>query len=45
MNPHTPEGTPMSGIGVPNGLPNLQSAIVGVKTHFLEKLFISLKRY
>jgi hypothetical protein len=31
MNPHTPKGTPMLGVGVPKGLPNLQSAIVEVK--------------
>jgi hypothetical protein len=29
----------------PNGLPNLQSAIVGVKTHRFEELFISLESY
>jgi hypothetical protein len=40
MNPHTPKGTLMLGVGVPKGLSNLQSAIVGVKTHFLEEFFI-----
>jgi hypothetical protein len=45
MNPHTPKWTPIVGVGIPNGLPNLQSAIVGVKTHRLEKFFISLKNY
>jgi hypothetical protein len=35
----------MLGIGIPNGLPNLQNIIIGVKTHFLEEFFISLKRY
>jgi hypothetical protein len=35
----------MLGIGVPNGLPNLQSTISGVKTHGLEEFFISLKIY
>jgi hypothetical protein len=45
MNPHTPKGTPMLGVGVPKGLPNLQSAIAGVKTHCLEEFFVSLKIY
>ncbi len=36
MNPHTPKWIPMLGVGVPNGLPNLQSTIVGVKTHHLD---------
>jgi hypothetical protein len=44
-NPHPPKWTPIVGIGVPNGLPNLQNVIVGVKTHRLEKFFISLKNY
>jgi hypothetical protein len=44
MNPHTPMWTPMLGVGVLKGLPNLQSAIVGVKTPRFEKFFISLKR-
>jgi hypothetical protein len=35
----------MLGIGVPNGLPNLQSVIAGVKTPFLEAFFISLESY
>jgi hypothetical protein len=35
----------MLGVGVPNGLPNLQSAIARIKTHFLEEIFISLKSY
>jgi hypothetical protein len=35
----------MLGVGAPNGLPNLQSAIAAVKTHLLEEFFISLKRY
>jgi hypothetical protein len=35
----------MLGVGVLNGLPNLQSAIAGVKTPFLEEFFISLKSY
>jgi hypothetical protein len=45
MNPHTPKGTPMLGVGVPKGLPNLQSVITGVKIHCLEDFFISLKSY
>jgi hypothetical protein len=44
MNPHTPKWTPMLGVGVPKGLPNLQSAIAGVKSPCLKKVFISLKR-
>jgi hypothetical protein len=35
----------MLGIGVPNGLSNLQNAIARVKTPFLEEFFISLKSY
>jgi hypothetical protein len=35
----------MLGVGIPNGLPNLQSAIAGVITDYLEELFISLKIY
>jgi hypothetical protein len=31
----------MLGVGVPNGLSNLQSKIAGVKTHLLEEFFIS----
>jgi hypothetical protein len=45
MNPHTPNWTPMLGVGIPNGLLNLQSAIAGVKTHRLEKFFLSLEIY
>ncbi len=33
------------GVGVPNGLPNLQSMIIGVKTHRLDKFSISLESY
>jgi hypothetical protein len=36
---------PMLGVGVPNGLPNLQSTIVEAKTHRLKEFFISLKNY
>jgi hypothetical protein len=35
----------MLGVGVPNGLPNLQSVIAGAKTLLLEEFFISLERY
>jgi hypothetical protein len=35
----------MLGVVVSKGLPNLQSAIAGVKTHCLEDFFISLERY
>jgi hypothetical protein len=35
----------MLGVGVSNGFPNFQSAIIGVKTHFLEEFFIPLKNY
>jgi hypothetical protein len=43
MNPHIPKWTPMLGVGVPKGLPNLQSAIAGVKSPRLEEFFISLE--
>jgi hypothetical protein len=43
MNPHTPKWTPMLGVRVLNGLPKLQSTIIGVKTHCLEELLISLE--
>ncbi len=45
MNLHTPKWTPIVGVGVPNGLLNLQSEIAGVKTHRLEKFFILLESY
>jgi hypothetical protein len=45
MNPHTPKGTPMLGVGVSKGFLNLQSTITGVKTHFLEEFLISLESY
>jgi hypothetical protein len=45
MNLHTPKGTPMLRDGVSKGLPNFQSAIVGVKTHRLEEFFISMESY
>jgi hypothetical protein len=30
LKPHTPKGTLILGVGVPNGLSNFQRAIVGV---------------
>jgi hypothetical protein len=45
MNPHTPKWTPILGVGVPKGLPNLRSVISGVKTPCLEEFFISLEIY
>ncbi len=45
VNPHTPKWTPMLWVGVPNGLLNFQSAIVGDETHCFEEFFISLKCY
>jgi hypothetical protein len=45
MNPHTPKGIPMLGVGAPKGLLNLESAIARVKTHRLEEFFISLESY
>jgi hypothetical protein len=35
----------MLGVGVPKGLPNLQSVIAGVKTPRLEEFFISMESY
>jgi hypothetical protein len=32
-------------VKVPNGLPNIQNAIAGVKIHLLEEFFISLESY
>jgi hypothetical protein len=43
MNPHTPKWTLM--LGVPNGPPNFQSAISGVKTHQFKEFFVSLETY
>jgi hypothetical protein len=45
MNPHTPKWTPIVRIGVSNGLPNFQSAISRVKTHWFEEFFILLENY
>jgi hypothetical protein len=39
MNLHTPKWTPMFGVRVPNGLPNLQNVIAGVKTRPLKEFF------
>jgi hypothetical protein len=35
----------MLGVGVPKGLPNLQSVIARVKTPSFEKFFIPLESY
>jgi hypothetical protein len=35
----------MLGVGISKGLPNLQSAILGVKTLCLKEFFISLESY
>jgi hypothetical protein len=43
MSPHTPKWTPILGIWVSNGLPNLQRAITGVKTHWIEAFLISFE--
>jgi hypothetical protein len=42
-NLHSPKWTPIVGVGLPNGLPNIQNAIAGVKTHWFEEFFISLE--
>jgi hypothetical protein len=44
MNPTLPSELPFWEKS-PNGLPNFQREIAGVKTHWIEYLFISLKRY
>jgi hypothetical protein len=44
-NPHTPKGASTLGVWSPDGLPNLQRAIVGVKTQWIEEMFISLENY
>jgi len=45
MNPHTPKGASTLGVWNPGGFPNLQKIIARVKTHWIEELVISLKRY
>jgi hypothetical protein len=45
IDPHIPKGTPTLGSWSLGGLSNLQNAIVRFKTHHLEDVFISLKRY
>jgi hypothetical protein len=45
MNPHTPKGACTLGVWSLGGLPNLQKAIVGIKTKWIEKFLISLKTY
>jgi len=44
MNPHTPREFHF-GSWSPGGLLNLQRAIAGVKTQWLEEFFISLESY
>jgi hypothetical protein len=41
MNLHTHKWTPMLGVGVLKGLPNFQSAILGVKTPCLEDIVMT----
>jgi hypothetical protein len=43
MNPHTPKWTFILKVRVPNGLPNLQKTIAGVKIQWIEVFFISLE--
>jgi hypothetical protein len=43
MNPHTPKWAPTLGLKSPDGLLNFQRAIIGVKSHWIEELFIPLK--
>jgi len=40
MNPHTPKGASTLGVWSPDGFPNLQRTIVGVKTQWIEEFFI-----
>jgi hypothetical protein len=42
---HTPKGNPHFGSWSPGGLLNVQRAIIGFKTQWIEEFFISLKRY
>jgi len=44
MNPHTPKGASTLGVGWnPDGVPNFQKVITGVKTEWIEEFLISLK--
>jgi len=43
MNPHIPKGTSTLGVWSPGELLNLQKAITGLKTQWIEEFFISLK--
>jgi hypothetical protein len=44
MNPHTPKGASTLGVGwSPDGVPNFQKVITGVKTEWIEEFLISLK--
>jgi hypothetical protein len=44
-NPHTPKGNSTLGVWSPGGLWNLQKAIAGVKTQWIEEFFKSLEIY
>jgi len=37
IDPHTPKGTPTLGVWSPNGLPNVQKTIAGVKTQWIDR--------
>jgi len=45
MNLHTPKGASTLGVWSLGGFPNLQRIIIGVKTQWIEELFISLESY
>jgi hypothetical protein len=45
IGPHTPKGTPTLGSWSPGGLPNVQRAILGIKTQWIEKFLISLESH
>jgi hypothetical protein len=45
MNPHTHKKASTLGVWSLGGLPNLQRAIAGVKTQWIEEFFISLESY
>jgi hypothetical protein len=43
MNPHTPKGASTLGVCDPDGLPNFQRAIIGIKPNGLKKNYIIRK--
>jgi hypothetical protein len=45
MNPRTRKGAFTLGVWSPGGLPNLQRAIAGAKTQWIEEFFISMEIY